>query len=112
MIIAFFVWIKKITFHAKDAKEGTPRKSFCAQKLLRKTLSICLGAIFVPNLFCSWSAKFILLLECKIYFASFGVQNLFCFFWSAKFILLLLECKIYFASFGVQNLFCSSWSAL
>jgi len=32
--------------------------------------------------------KFILrFLECKIYFAVFGVQNLFCGFWSAKFIL-------------------------
>ncbi|RKZ49385.1 MAG: hypothetical protein DRR00_17620 [Candidatus Parabeggiatoa sp. nov. 3] len=41
-----------------------------------------------------WSAKFILrLLECKIYFASIGVQNLFCGYWSAKFILRLLECK-------------------
>ncbi|EDN72736.1 hypothetical protein BGS_1288 [Beggiatoa sp. SS] len=35
-----------------------------------------------------FSAKFILrFLECKIYFAVFGVQNLFCGFWSAKFIL-------------------------
>jgi len=39
----------------------------------------------VQNLFCGWSAKFILRLECKIYFAV-GVQNLFC-GWSAKFIL-------------------------
>jgi hypothetical protein len=57
----------------------------------------------VQNLFCGWSAKFILRLECKIYFAV-GVQNLFC-GWSAKFIFavgvqnlfLRLECKIYFA---------------
>jgi len=36
--------------------------------------------LFVPNLFCDgWSAKFILQrLECKIYFAKAGVQNLFC----------------------------------
>ncbi|RKZ42240.1 MAG: hypothetical protein DRR00_31085 [Candidatus Parabeggiatoa sp. nov. 3] len=40
-----------------------------------------------------------------------GVQNLFCCYWSAKFILLLLECKIYFAVIGVQNLFCCYWSA-
>jgi len=33
----------------------------------------------------------------QIYFAFVGVQNLFCFRWSAKFILRLLECKIYFA---------------
>jgi len=41
----------------------------------------------VQNLFCNWSTKFILQLECKIYFA-IGVQNLFC-DWSAKFILQL-----------------------
>jgi len=66
----------------------------------------------------TWSAKFILReLECKIYFAKFGVQNLFCKDWSAKFILRSLECKIYFAIdwsakfilqlIGVQNLFCN-----
>jgi len=31
----------------------------------------------VQNLFCNWSAKFILQLECKIYFA-IGVKKLFC----------------------------------
>ncbi|RKZ49252.1 MAG: hypothetical protein DRR16_11930 [Candidatus Parabeggiatoa sp. nov. 3] len=35
------------------------------------------------------------------------MQNLFCSYWSAKFILQLLECKIHFAAIGVQNLFCS-----
>ena len=35
------------------------------------------------------------------------MQNSFCSYWSAKFILQLLECKIYFAAIGVQNLFCS-----
>jgi len=34
------------------------------------------------------------------------VSNLFCDGWSAKFILRWLECKIYFAMAGVQNLFC------
>jgi len=72
------------------------------------------NAIFVTNLFCedNFRFKFILrLLECKIYFAIIGVQNLFCDYWSAKFILRLLECKIYFAIIGVQNLFCDYWSA-
>ncbi|RKZ54508.1 MAG: hypothetical protein DRR16_08020 [Candidatus Parabeggiatoa sp. nov. 3] len=41
------------------------------------------------------------LLECKIYFAAIGVQNLFCGYWNA----------CYFAVIGVQNLFCGYWSA-
>ncbi|RKZ54141.1 MAG: hypothetical protein DRR00_02190 [Candidatus Parabeggiatoa sp. nov. 3] len=73
--------------------------SFCAQKLLREKLDRTLIALIysvsrlnevqilfsLQNLFCIWSAKFILHLEYKIYFV-FGVQNLFC-VWSAKFIL-------------------------